>query len=238
MKELETLEHLEILTTTIDPRPKQFLSSHRLLSRSRLLEISGYSVSSPDIHQESSGISLPVSMDKLREFRIKFTSISEIKMGGICNFLSLVDVTIYNCEGLRELTFLIFAPKLRSLFVEDAKDLEDIINEEKACEGEESGIFPFPELKYLWLGDLPKLKNIYRRPLPFLCLEKITIEECPNLRKLPLDSTSGKQGDNGCSVWYKDSRWFEGVIWADEATKKRFLPCSYMIFKDCVSCYF
>ncbi|VYS49785.1 unnamed protein product [Arabidopsis thaliana] len=225
VKELETLEHLEILTTTTDPRAKQFLSSHRLLSRSRLLEISGCSVSSRDRHLES----LSVSTDKLREFRIKFTSISEIKMGGICNFLSLVDVDIYNCQGLRELTFLIFAPKLRSLSVVDAKDLEDIINEEKACEGEDSGIVPFPELKYLNLDDLPKLKNIYRRPLPFLCLEKISIGECPNLRKLPLDSTSGKQGENGCIIHYKDSRWLKGVKWADEATKKRFLPSCQLI---------
>jgi disease resistance protein RPS2 len=145
-------------------------------------------------------------------------------MAGICNLFRRVDVTIYNCEGLRELTFLIFAPKLRSLSVVDAKDLEDIINEEKACEGEDSGIVPFPELKYLNLDDLPKLKNIYRRPLPFLCLEKITIGECPNLRKLPLDSRSGKQGENGCIIHYKDSRWLKGVKWADEATKKRFLP--------------
>jgi disease resistance protein RPS2 len=220
VKELETLEHLEILTTTIDPRAKQFLSSHRLMSRSRLLQIFGSNIFSPDRQLES----LSVSTDKLREFEIMCCSISEIKMGGICNFLSLVDVTIYNCEGLRELTFLIFAPKLRSLSVVDAKDLEDIINEEKACEGEDSGIVPFPELKYLNLDDLPKLKNIYRRPLPFLCLEKITIGECPNLRKLPLDSRSGKQGENGCIIHYKDSRWLKGVKWADEATKKRFLP--------------
>ncbi|CAA0311980.1 unnamed protein product [Arabidopsis thaliana] len=150
-------------------------------------------------------------------------------MGGICNFLSLVDVNIFNCEGLRELTFLIFAPKLRSLSVRYAEDLEDIINEEKACEGEESGIVPFPELKYLWLGGLPKLKNIYWKPLPFLCLEKISIGECPNLRKLPLDSTSGKQGENGCTIRYKDSRWIEGVKWADEATKKRFLPSCELV---------
>ncbi|CAA0312003.1 unnamed protein product [Arabidopsis thaliana] len=162
VKELETLEHLEILTTTIDPRAKQFLSSH-------------------------------------------------------------------SCQGLRELTFLIFAPKLRSLTVQNAKDLEDIINEEKACEGEDSGIVPFPELNYLSLDGLPMLKNIYWRPLPFLCLEKITIGECPNLRKLPLDSRSGREGENGCTIRYKDSRWLEGVKWADEATKKRFLPSCELV---------
>ncbi|CAD5316100.1 unnamed protein product [Arabidopsis thaliana] len=150
-------------------------------------------------------------------------------MGGICNFLSLVDVTISTCKGLRELTFLIFAPRLRSLSVVRAKDLEDIINQEKACEGEKSGIVPFPDLKYLRLGDLPKLKNIYRRPLPFLCLEEITISECPNLRKLPLDSRSGKQGKNGCTICYKDSHWLKGVKWADEATKKRFLPSCQLV---------
>ncbi|KAG7658203.1 FAD/NAD(P)-binding domain superfamily [Arabidopsis suecica] len=232
VKELETLEHLEILTTTIDITSKQFLSSHRLMSRSRFLRISGYSrYSGYSGYLGSLSVSAvsTVSTDKLREFEIMRCSISEIKMGGICNFLSLVDVTISQCKRLRELTFLIFAPRLRSLSVVFAEDLEDIINQEKACEGEKSGIVPFPELKYLRLGDLPKLKNIYRRPLPFLCLEKITIEECPNLRKLPLDSTSGKQGDNGCIIRYTDQRWIEGVKWADEATKKRFLPSCQLV---------
>ncbi|XP_010430322.1 PREDICTED: probable disease resistance protein At1g63360 [Camelina sativa] len=226
VKELETLEQLEILTTTIDPSQEQLLRSHRLMSCTRFLEISGQYVSSLDSHQESSGISLLGTMEKLRELNIQYCRISEIKMGRLRSFLSLVDVSIKDCNRLRELTCLMFAPNLKFLVVENAKDLEDIVNKEKACEGEESGNVPFQKLNVLQLGNLPKLKNIYWSPLPFPCLENIHVSECPNLKKLPLDSKSGKQGENRCIISYKSPGWIKKVKWEDEATKLRFLSSS------------
>ncbi|KAG7587885.1 NB-ARC, partial [Arabidopsis suecica] len=227
VKELESLEQLEILTATtatINPGLEPFLSSHRLMSRSRFLEISGVYVSSQNRrHLESFRISLSGTMDKLSEFRIESCRISEIKMGRICSFLSLVEVYIINCESLRELTFLMFAPNLRKLYVEDGEDLEDIINKEKACEVQISGIVPFHKLKKLYLYNLPKLKNIYWSPLPFPCLQTVEVKRCRNLRKLPLNSESGKQGDNGLVITYSETSWIEGVEWEDEATKIHFL---------------
>ncbi|XP_010418252.1 PREDICTED: probable disease resistance protein At1g63360 [Camelina sativa] len=225
MKELETLKHLEILTTSfnISPTLEQFLSSLRLVSRTRFLQISDDLVSSANRHLESTGISLLGSMDKLREFRIERCRIPEIKIGRICSFLSLVKVYIMGCKSLRELTFLMLAPNLRTLRIRHSDDIEDIINKEKACEVEESGNVPFQKLNVLHLENLPKLKNIYWSPLPFPCLEKIYVETCPNLKKLPLDSKSGKQGENGCIISYKSRGWIEGVEWEDEATKIRFL---------------
>ncbi|KAL1214780.1 putative disease resistance protein [Cardamine amara subsp. amara] len=194
VKELEALEHLEILTIAIDYRStcaNHFLSSHsRLMSCTQSLQIRD---------MESSGISL---MNKLRKFSILRCSISEIKMGRKCSFLSLSEVRIGDCKGLWELTFLMFAPNLRNLEVTSADDLEDIINKEKACQVENSGILPFQKLIRLFLNDLPKLKNIYWSPLPFQCLETIEVLNCPNLKKLPLDSYSGKQGDNGLAITY------------------------------------
>ncbi|CAL9237736.1 unnamed protein product [Arabidopsis halleri] len=221
VKELESLEHLEILTATINPGMEPFLSSHRLMSRSRFLEIRGEYVSSQNRHLESFGISLSGTMDKLSEFRIEHSRISEIKMGRICSFLS--KVFIIDCEGLRELTFLMSAPNLRRLVVQDAKYLEDIINKEKACEGENSGIVPFQKLKDLILYNLPKLKNIYWSPLPFPRLQTVIVKGCQNLRKLPLNSESGKQGDNGLVITCNETSWIEGVEWEDEATKLLFL---------------
>ncbi|KAL1211021.1 putative disease resistance protein [Cardamine amara subsp. amara] len=218
VKELEALEHLEIFTTTIyrpqDPKP--FLSSHRLMSCTQYLHIA-YS------NLESSGISLPATMDKLREFNIHDCSISEIKMGRICSFLSLVQVRIDGCRCLKGLTFLMFAQNLRILLVQKANQLEDVINKEKACEVDSSGIVPFQKLNYLCLVNLPQLKNIYWSPLSFPCLEKINVEECPNLKKLPLDSKSGKHGENGLIIGYREKEWIQGVEWEDEATKTRFL---------------
>ncbi|XP_010430323.1 PREDICTED: probable disease resistance protein At1g62630 [Camelina sativa] len=225
VKELETLKHLEILTTSFNDSPtlEHFFSSLRLMSRTRFLQIGNEFESSGNGHLESTGISILGSMDKLRVFRIEKCRIPEIKIGRICSFLSLVQVFIIGCESLRELTFLMLAPNLRTLRIFRSKDIEDIIKKEKACEVEESGNVLFQKLNDLHLEDLPKLKNIYWIPLPFLCLEKIVVRGCPSLKKLPLDSKSGKQGENGCIISYKSRGWIKGVKWEDEATKIRFL---------------
>ncbi|KAH0942948.1 hypothetical protein HID58_002585, partial [Brassica napus] len=233
LEELLTLEHLEILTIEIDLQQglEQFLSSHKLTRATRNLTIRGMQL-------ESSGISLPISMENLREFNIVWCSISEIKMGTICLesktvyplenprtscFLSLSKVIILDCKCVKELTLLMFAPNLRDLSVKSAKKLEDVINKEKSRHGEKSGIVPFRRLEFLLLGDLPELKNIYWNSLPFPCLKRMDIIRCPNLKKLPLDSQSGKHGGNGVIIRYTVKEWIETVEWIDEATKTRFL---------------
>ncbi|KAJ4865792.1 Disease resistance protein (NBS-LRR class) family [Raphanus sativus] len=238
VEELETLQHLEVLYTRFEdnhPLPlEKFFSSHRLTSCTRQIYIA-------DMDLESSGLSLPVTMDKLKDFRTYRCRISEIKMGTICNksktvtplhnprnicFSSLSSVLLVECECLKELTFLMFAPNLTVLIVGFGKDVEDIINREKACGGEESGIVLFSKLYCLWLFYLPKLKNIYWSPLLLPSLEEIKIVGCPNLKKLPLSSQSGKQGEDGLIIRYREDEWIEGVEWEDEPTKTRFLSSS------------
>ncbi|CAN6820633.1 unnamed protein product [Brassica oleracea] len=234
VEELETLKNLEVLYTAFEDRPlplEKFLSSHRLTSCTRQVVITNMDL-------ESSGLSLPVTMDKLKGFCIDNCRISEIKMGTICSksktvtplhnprnicFSSLSLVCLRDCECLKELTFLMFAPNLTDLLVYYGKDVEDIINKEKACGGEESGIVPFLNLNRLVLISLPKLKNIYWSPLLLPSLEKVEIRDCPNLKKLPLSSQSGKQGEDGLIIYYNEEEWIESVEWEDEATKTRFL---------------
>lgn len=231
VEELETLKHLQVLYTRFndDPLPlEKFLSSHRLTSCTREVYIKNMDL-------ESSGLSLPVTMDKLKYLYTVNCRISEIKMGTICNksktvtplhnprnicFSSLSLVYLRDCECLKELTFLIFAPNLVELVIDYGIDVEDVINKEKA---EESGIVPFLKLNRLVLISLPKLKNIYWSPLLLPSLEKVVIRDCPNLKKLPLSSQSGKQGEDGLIIRYDEEEWIEGVEWEDEATKTRFL---------------
>ena len=189
------------------------------MSCTRFLKISNNSNS----NMNSSRISLPLTMDKLREFTIEHCHTSEIKMGRVCSFSSLIEVNLSNCRRLRELTFLMFAPNLKRLHVVSSNQLEDIINTEKAHDGEKSGIVPFPKLNELHLYNLRELKNIYWSPLPFPCLEKINVMGCPNLKKLPLDSKSGKHGGNGLIITHREMKWITRVEWEDEATKTRFL---------------
>ncbi|CAN7026037.1 unnamed protein product [Brassica oleracea var. botrytis] len=239
VEELEALEHLEVLTASVSVRPRveQFLSSQKLTSCTRSLDIW-------NTNQEPYEIALPVTMEKLRVFCIESCTISEIKMGRICTksktvsplhnpttpcFSSLFKVYILACNCLRELTLLMFAPSLKSLVVRYANKLEDVINNEKACEGEKSGIVPFPNLNRLVLDSLPKLKNIHWSPLPFPCLMRIDVFRCPNLRKLPLDSRSGMHGENAFTLRYTEKEWIDGVEWEDEATKTRFLLSTLQI---------
>ncbi|CAH8313040.1 unnamed protein product [Eruca vesicaria subsp. sativa] len=216
IEELETLEHLEVLFTAFEDHPlplwEKYLSSHRLTSCTRGLGIRNMKL-------ESSGVSLPVIMDKLRIFRMDNCRISEIKIGTIC-FSSLSFVILINCKCLKELTFLMFAPNLIFLVIQNGIDVEDIINKGKAFRGGiESGTVPFQKLNRLALINVPELKNIYWNPLPFPRLQDLVVKGCPNLKKLPLNSQSGKQGEDGLIIMYGEREWIEGIEWEDQATK-------------------
>lgn len=233
VEELEALEHLEVLTASVSVRPRveQFLGSQKLTSCTRSLDIW-------NSNQEPYEIALPVTMEKLRVFCMESCTISEIKLGRICMksktvsplhnpstpcFSSMYKVYILDCHCLKELTLLMFAPSLKFLVVRYANQLEDIINKEKGCEGEKSGVVPFPNLNRLVLDSLPKLKNIHWSPLPFPCLKRIDVFRCPNLRKLPLHSGSGLRGEKAFVLRYTEKEWIDGMEWEDKATKTHFL---------------
>ncbi|KAG7587884.1 hypothetical protein ISN44_As07g002510 [Arabidopsis suecica] len=139
-------------------------------------------------------------------------------------FLSLYDVyVVQGSKCLRELTWLIFAPNLTSIDIQCSDQPEDIRSKDKASVSEEPGIVPFRKLKFLRLSSVPELMNIYWTPLPFPCLKTIVAIGCPKLKRLPLDSTSGWEGEKGLVIRYREKEWIEGVEWEDEATKSRFL---------------
>ncbi|KAL1187653.1 putative disease resistance protein [Cardamine amara subsp. amara] len=235
MEELLGLEHLEILTIGIasDSGLDQFLSSHKLMCCTQVLQISHLQLD----------ISRLASMEKVHELQFIGCTIYEIKMDitsirsetisplhnptNAC-FLSLSKISLSFCNG-KELTWLIFAPNLTSLKVYFADEVEEIINKEKALVGEESGIVPFQKLEFLILDSLPKLKNIYWRPLPFPCLREIEVINCRKLRKLPLNSKSGSSGEKELVIKYTEREWLVGVEWEDEATKARFLPSAIQV---------
>ncbi|XP_034695558.1 disease resistance protein SUMM2-like [Vitis riparia] len=107
------------------------------------------------------------------------------------NFHNLVYVFIAGCRFL-DLTWLIYAPSLESLCVLQSLETEEIIggDEYGDSEIEEQNLSIFSRLVKLKLFDLPNLKSIYRRALPFPSLKEIKVSFCPKLRKLPLNSNS------------------------------------------------
>ncbi|KAL4369078.1 hypothetical protein GQ457_05G035620 [Hibiscus cannabinus] len=79
---------------------------------------------------------------------------------------------------------------------------------------------PFSKLERLHLESLPELKSIYWGTLPFPCLKRISIVDCPKLKKLPLDSDSTK--GNHISI-EGNPHWWAGLGWENETTRQVFL---------------
>ncbi|CAN8312058.1 unnamed protein product [Cochlearia groenlandica] len=143
-------------------------------------------------------------------------------------FPNLSTLQLARCNGVKDLTCLLFAPNLNVLFVYFSNQIEDIISKEKAAdivtEVEVGNIIPFRKLERLEVYELPKLKSIYWSSLPFPCLRKFHIGKCPNLRKLPLNSNSGSSiVGKELVIYYGEQYWTDKVEWEDNDTKERFL---------------
>ncbi|XP_058003851.1 probable disease resistance protein At1g61300 [Hevea brasiliensis] len=139
-------------------------------------------------------------------------------------FNSLNTLILRGSLRLKDLTWIILAPNLTYLYVGQSKHIEEIISVEKLDDvqvGDEN-FNPFFKLEYLILDELPELKSIYLKALSFPSLKRIEVCKCPQLKKLPLNSSSA----NGGKVEIKaQERWWKDVEWEDDSTKTTFLPC-------------
>ncbi|XP_034696378.1 probable disease resistance protein At5g63020 [Vitis riparia] len=133
-------------------------------------------------------------------------------------FNGLETVTILGCRMLKNLTWLIFAPKLKYLEIALCQQMEEVIGK-----GEEDGgnLSPFTNLIEVRLLQLPQLKSMYWNPLPFLYLERIIVARCPKLKKLPLNSNSARERR---VMIEGEEKWWNELEWEDEATLNTFLP--------------
>ncbi|KAL9286826.1 putative P-loop containing nucleoside triphosphate hydrolase, leucine-rich repeat domain superfamily [Arabidopsis thaliana] len=230
-KELQLLEHIEVLTIDIFSS----LVLEHLLCSQRLAKSIQY-VELIEVEEESFKILTFPSMCNIRRIGIWKCGMKEIKveMRTSSCFSSLSKVFIGQCDGLKELTWLLFAPNLTYLDARFAEQLEDIISEEKAAsvtDENASIIIPFQKLECLSLSDLPKLKSIYWSPLSFPRLSELAVQEhCPKLKKLPLNSKSGTAGVE-LVVKYGENKWLEGVEWEDKATELRFLATCKSLYR-------
>lgn len=221
MEELQLLEHLQVLNISI----KSSLVVEKLLYAPRLVRCLQILVLRGLEEEESARVLALPCMDSLRKVIIRKCGMWEIKaewktLSLTQGFQNLSSVHISSCNGLKDLTWLLFAPNLTSLMVLDSELVEEIISREKAMS---VNIIPFKKLESLRLHNLATLKSIYWVPLSFPCLKTIHVTECPELRKLPLDSQSVFRSEEFV-IKYKEEEWFQRVEWDDEATRLRFLP--------------
>ncbi|EOY25576.1 Disease resistance protein family [Theobroma cacao] len=162
-------------------------------------------------------------MEHLESLIIRFCeSMEEIvirKIEKAPYFHTLKRVSLCSCNNLRDITWLILAPKLTHLYVVFCSRMEEIISDKVTDVVGIPNPSPFANLEELDLRDLPELKSIYRDALSFPCLRKIKVFNCSKLENLPLNLDSRNQ----ISIeGYQE--WWEKIQWKDEATRKCFLP--------------
>ncbi|KAL5698101.1 hypothetical protein ACHQM5_029180 [Ranunculus cassubicifolius] len=132
----------------------------------------------------------------------------------------LLDVKISGCSPLKDISWLVLAPLLIFLMVDDCSELEEIILDKFAATIDGSQNI-FSRLKFLELKRLPKLKSIVRGTLVFPDLRSILVTNCSMLKKLPLGSTST---DKSKLVIYGSAEWWNELQWEDEIAKSSFQP--------------
>ncbi|KAL5719752.1 hypothetical protein ACHQM5_012497 [Ranunculus cassubicifolius] len=137
------------------------------------------------------------------------------------HFKLLSEVVIYKCDALRDISWLVLAPFLRALIVEECSELEEIILDRFAAtiDGNQN---IFSRLQRFQLNSLPKLKSIVRDGLLFPRLTQIIVSDCPMLKKLPLASTSTT--DKSELGIYGSAEWWNELQWEDEIVKSSFQP--------------
>ncbi|CAH8252030.1 unnamed protein product [Arabidopsis lyrata] len=161
VKELQLLEHLEVVTLDISSSlvAEPLLCSHRLVECIKEVDIKY-------LKEESVRVLTLPTMGNLRRLGIKMCGMREIKIESTTSsssrnkspttpcFSNLSRVFIAKCHGLKDLTWLLFAPNLTFLEVGFSKEVEDIISEEKAEEHSSATIVPFRKLETLHLFEL------------------------------------------------------------------------------------
>ncbi|KAF2301659.1 hypothetical protein GH714_028528 [Hevea brasiliensis] len=243
IEELQCLEHLNVLSITITSVSglQSYVNTHTLPDCTRALSLRLFpGPQSLNIwwlaNMKNLGFIYTVGRSDLGEPDVDVV-MEEIEThddagGGLGNsmisretcFNSLHTLMLGRKLRLTDLTSIILAPNLKYLFVGENKHIEEIISVEKLDDvqvGDEN-FNPFFKLEYLILDELPELKSIYPKVLSFPSLKRIEVYKCPQLKKLPLNSSSANGGKVKIEA---EERWWKDVEWEDDSTKTTFLPC-------------
>ncbi|EOA12901.1 hypothetical protein CARUB_v10025875mg [Capsella rubella] len=196
LKILEQLKGLQFLTVTVnnDSVLDEFFGSKRLAGMTHGLYLEGLKVPFAAIGKLSSLHKLEMVNCDITESEWEghrrdqyFPSTSSNQITPMNPwFKDLTAVVINSCIHLKDLTWLVYAANLESLSVESSPKMTELINKEKA---KGVGMNPFQELQVLRLHYLKELGNIYGSQVSFpkLKLNKVDIENCPNLHQRPVE---------------------------------------------------
>ncbi|XP_058004030.1 disease resistance protein SUMM2-like [Hevea brasiliensis] len=144
------------------------------------------------------------------------------------SFQELRYLKVDKCPGIKDLTWVIYAPNLQTIILDACSSIVEIIADDKLnrwrAEIKENPEV-FPNLATLILIRLPKLKSICQQTLGFPSLKILKVVDCPSLKKLPFDSNSAKntlQAIEAAEDWWNSLQWEED---AKIAFASRFRRC-------------
>ncbi|KAJ0008157.1 hypothetical protein Pint_30021 [Pistacia integerrima] len=230
VEELFRLKDLNVLSITLKSfhALERFLSSNKLenCTESLCLQELDDSSKSLDVlrlaHMERLETLHIVECKHLEEMKIDVPG--EVQHLRETHFQGLHVVKIKFCQKLKDLTWLILAPNLKTVSVSNCFDIKELIGVAKWSEVSEmiENLNVFENLETLRLENLPNLKSMYGNALPFPHLNQMVIRSCSNVKKLPLDSNSAKARK---IVIKGEKEWWKELRWEDKATENAFRSC-------------
>ncbi|KAI3905931.1 hypothetical protein MKW92_041329 [Papaver armeniacum] len=133
---------------------------------------------------------------------------------------SLKHVAIKGCPRLNDVTWLIYAQNLETLFLVELDGLVEIISDGFATQEKLKNTFS--RLNHLRLGSLRNLNRVCDHNVKFFLLEKVFVMRCPELKKLPFNTNSFIP--QTLETIEGEKLWWERLEWEDEATKSNLAP--------------
>ncbi|KAH9714961.1 putative disease resistance protein [Citrus sinensis] len=225
MKEIHCLEHLNLITLSLHGSRgvENFMKFPKLQNITRALTIE-------DCNSLPLNLLHLANMEHLEQLFIWESNLEDWNVdfaGEVQKMRKLQSVLIRNCSNVKDLTWLVFVPNLKWLRIVGCDDMEEIISVEKFEKLSEVSemmgeLNLFSELELLVIRKASNLERIYRDPLPFPQLNRISILKCPKLKKLPLNSSSAK-GRKIALAGQKE--WWEELQWEYQATQNALSPC-------------
>ncbi|XP_028766611.1 probable disease resistance protein At5g63020 [Neltuma alba] len=217
LDELEGLDHLQDMRISVynTSSVEKILISSKL--QKCICELFVTSVHS-SIHDLFSSLGNMEHLETLRVLSSKAVDIPRRSFRGHDYTITLRDLVLNRCDNIVDLNWLINAPNLEVLQISHCDSLVEVVSEDfGTADIERVKRNLFSSLTCLHLQYLSNLRSICRIVLQFPCLKEIRVAQCPNLKKLPLNSQSALK-----SLQYfraDPDQLFDQLEWEDEATK-------------------
>ncbi|GFZ04804.1 hypothetical protein Acr_17g0003760 [Actinidia rufa] len=181
-------------------------------------------------------LSLNGLLDFVSLFKSKFLGFAVIAPS--CGtFSNLKNLSVWCCPKIKSLftsISLLLFPNLKEIDVRYCRQIKEII-ETSFFPNRDIPLISLPKLKKISLVHLPELKSIFEGRMVCESIEKITVQKCPKLRRLPfslpivngqLSAPATLEEISTRTIFLKvvDIEWWESLEWDHPDAKDALLP--------------